>query len=77
MYLVYHIFFGTLDFLSTRNYWEQILLIFGFIILFFAIRIELNGIAFRKDKKEQIINEQSRTIRILEEEIEQLKNKKD
>jgi uncharacterized membrane protein len=73
MYLFYNNVFVTLEFLDTRNYWEQIILIFGFITFFYVFRIYLLESKFDKERKQKVIDEQSNTIRQLKELIETFK----
>lgn len=60
------LFEGTLKFLDSRNYWEQILICFGFIALYFSIRIYLDGEQVKKLQKDAIIAAQRKTIAELE-----------
>ncbi|GGK41937.1 MULTISPECIES: hypothetical protein [Flavobacteriaceae] len=76
MYLFYNNVFVTLEFLDTRNYWEQIVLIFGFITLFFSYRIYLQDLKFDKEKKENTIEGQSIEIQLLKKYLETIENDK-
>ena len=63
----------TFEYIDSRLYWEQIFLLYGFIALFFAIRIKFDEI---KKAHENQINKQCEIINELHKEIKQLKSNK-
>jgi len=63
------VFQGTLKFLDSRNYWEQIVICFGFIALYFSIRIYLDGEKIKNRQKDSLIETQRKAIIELQEKI--------
>jgi hypothetical protein len=66
------LFEGTLRFLDSRSYWEQIILFYGLIADFFAIQIYLNGRKLKLNEKDLIIDSQRKKIAALERKIQEL-----
>jgi hypothetical protein len=69
------LFEGTLKFLDSRNYWEQIIICFGFIALYFVIRVYLDEEKIKKSQKDLIIDKQRKTIIELEQKIRMIEKK--
>lgn len=70
------LFEGTLNLIDSKNYWEQILICFGFINLFFAIRIYLDGEKIKKIDKDLLIEIQRKTIVDLERKLSLIEKSK-
>lgn len=70
------LFEGTLKLLDSRNYWEQILIYFGFISLYFAIRIYLDGEKLKKIEKDSLIEIHKKIIIDLREKLSLIEKNK-
>ncbi len=66
------IFEGSLKFLDSKSYWEQVILSFGLIVFYFGLKIYYDEALFNEAKKNSIIESQKKTILELKRRIETL-----
>ncbi|CAM3483171.1 hypothetical protein [Aequorivita lipolytica] len=60
---------GAFDFLSKQNYIEQILILTGFFVIYFIIKIRVDGLLIKRKEKEKLITDQSNQIAKLKYEV--------
>ena len=72
--LIIVIFPSIFNYLDTREYWEQIIILLGFIAFYFFFKIKMDDINDKKQKRESLINSQNYRIRELEDKIKKDNN---
>ena len=72
--IIFLILKGSFEFLIEKTYLEQIIVLSGYFLLYFIIRFQLDKIELKVKEKNEIINQQSKKISMLERQIKENKN---
>ncbi|WP_157972887.1 hypothetical protein [Aureibaculum luteum] len=60
---------GFYNYLETRPYWDQIIILFGFIAFYFVSKMRMDEISEKKQKQKELITSQKSRINQLENDL--------